>query len=397
VASSRTSLTLNSDLHAIMNPPIPFNKPFLTGQELEYMSQAAACGQLSGDGKFTHAATEYLNRHYLGSSSLITHSCTAALEMSALLLEINSGDRVVCPSYTFVSTANAFALRGAHIVFVDIDPLTLCIDLKQVEQAITEQCVKVVITVHYAGISCDMEQLLALCNKHSVLLVEDAAQAYNSYYKDRRLGQIGLLGTLSFHETKNVIAGEGGCIIINNTSLLNSAEIIREKGTDRSLFMKGDVDKYTWREIGSSFLPGDLVAAFLFAQLESAELITDMRLRVWDRYYNNLSPSQASDTYQLQQIPYYATHNAHMFYLLCRDNLTRNTLLKYLRAKGVHAVFHYIPLHSSPAGLKYGSSIDSMHVTNRISDTIIRLPLYPDLSTKDIDYISSLVLEFFSH
>ena len=359
------------------------------------MSQAAAYGQLSGDGKFTLAATQHLNQNYSSSFSLITHSCTAALEMCALLLEIKSGDEVICPSYTFVSTANAFVLRGAHIVFVDIDPLTLCIDIDQVQDAISHRT-KAIITVHYAGVSCDMDKLLSLCVQHNIYLVEDAAQAYGSHYKSRRLGQIGQLGTLSFHETKNIVAGEGGAIIINDNNLVNPAEIIREKGTDRSLFMKGEVDKYTWRQMGSSFLPGDLVAAFLLAQLQSADIIKDLRHQRWTRYFFNLSPNQSPDGYCLPQIPDYSSHNAHMFYLLCRDNDTRNSLIHHLRTLGIHSVFHYIPLHSSPAGLVYGTCSGSMQVTNRVSDTIVRLPLYPGLTLEQVDCICESIINFFT-
>lgn len=372
----------------------PFNKPFLTGKEFENMSRAAESGQISGDGTFTVAATHMLDSQFSGSKCLLTHSCTAALEISALLLDIKAGDEIICPSYTFVSTANAFVLRGAHIKFVDIDPVTLCLCLDQVEAAITDRT-KAVVAVHYAGVSCDMGRLLELCNKNSIALVEDAAQAYGAYYKESRLGQIGLFGTLSFHETKNVIAGEGGCLIVNDHEFVSMAEIIREKGTDRSLFMRGDVDKYTWRSIGSSFLPGDLIAAFLLAQLQSAERINNIRLGLWQRYYKNLVSEQSSDKYRLPIIPEYSTHNAHMFYLLCRDNHTRNALLEHLRSNGVHAVFHYIPLHSSPAGLKYGSFSGSMHFTNLISETIIRLPLYPSLALQDVDHITNLVLDYF--
>ena len=375
---------------------IPFNKPFLTGSEFKNMESAAARGQLSGDGSFTKASTKYLNQIYKNSHSLITNSCTAALEMSALLLQIQPEDEIICPSYTFVSTANAFALRGAKIVFVDIDPLTLCLDINEVEKAITPRT-KAVIAVHYAGISCDLDLLNQLCKENSLSLVEDAAQAYNSFYKSKRLGQIGVLGTVSFHETKNVIAGEGGCIIINSKNLINQAEIIREKGTDRSLFMRGEVDKYTWRSMGSSYLPGDMVAAFLLAQLENAEAITSVRLKIWNRYFNNLAGSQNEDTYLLPQIPNYATHNAHMFYLLCKDNEVRNALLDYLNNKGVRAVFHYIPLHSSPAGQTLGIHQGKMQVTNKVSSSILRLPLYPELKDDDIDYISDLILHFFDN
>jgi len=366
----------------------------LTGNEFEYMSQAVVYGQLSGDGKFTRAATQYLNEYYSGSSSLITHSCTAALEMCALLLDIKPGDEVICPSYTFVSTANAFVLRGAHIIFVDIESPTLCLDIDEVQRAISKRT-KAIVAVHYAGVSCDMDRLLSLCVEHNIHLVEDAAQAFGSYYKSHRLGQLGQLGTLSFHETKNIVAGEGGSIIINESSLTHSAEIIREKGTDRSLFMKGEVDKYTWRQMGSSFLPGDLVAAFLLAQLNCADTITNMRLQRWTRYLNNLSVGQSQDAFRLPQIPSYSSHNAHMFYVLCHDNDTRNSLIHHLREHGIHAVFHYIPLHSSPAGLSYGSTCGSMEVTNRVSATIVRLPIYPDLTLDQVDLVCDIVLKYF--
>jgi len=379
-----------------MDKLIPFNKPYITGREFSYITDAAERGQLSGDGHFTKKATQELERYYDGSSVLITHSCTAALEMCALLLNIQPGDEVVCPSYTFVSTANAFALRGARLVFVDIDPATLCIDINQAEQAITNKT-KAIITVHYAGVSCDMDILKDICLNNSVSLLEDAAQAYGSFYKETKLGQFGILATLSFHETKNIVAGEGGCLIVNDQRFKHRAEVIREKGTDRSSFMRGYVDKYTWQDLGSSFLPGDLTSAFLLAQLEKSGYITEQRLSKWMQYYALLKPFQDFQWFTLPVIPEYAVHNAHMFYLLCSDNEARNGLLDHLRNSNIHATFHYIPLHSSPAGQKYGSTLGAMHVTDRIASTIIRLPLYPDLMLNEIEFICSSVVTFFKN
>jgi dTDP-4-amino-4,6-dideoxygalactose transaminase len=354
---------------------IPFNKPFLTGRELAYIAEAHANGHLSGDGAFTrrcHASLEKISGCH---RALLTHSCTAALEMTALLLDLQPGDEVIMPSFTFVSTANAFVLRGARPVFVDIHPDTLNLDERLLEAAITPRT-KAICVMHYAGVGCEMDTIMALARKHGLRVIEDAAQGILSTYKGRPLGSIGDLGAFSFHETKNVISGEGGALLINDPALVERAEILREKGTDRSRFFRGQVDKYSWVDAGSSYLPGEITAAFLAAQLEEAETITRRRLAIWGRYHAWAEPFERSGLVRRPIIPEPCTHNAHMYYLLLPSLERRTAFIAHLKASGVHAVFHYIPLHSSPAGRRFGRGSGALTVTDDIAERLVRMPLW---------------------
>lgn len=354
---------------------IPFNKPYMTGNELELIQQAHAKGHLSGDGDFTKRCHAWLENQIGCQKALLTHSCTAALELSALLLDLEPGDEVIMPSFTFVSTANAFVLRGAVPVFVDIRPDTLNIDETLIEAAITPRT-KAICVVHYAGVGCAMDTIMAIAEKHGLAVVEDAAQGILSTYKGRPLGSIGQLGALSFHETKNVISGEGGALLINDAQYAERAEIIREKGTNRSKFFRGQVDKYTWVDLGSSYLPGEIIAAFLTAQFEEAESITKRRLAIWQRYHDWAAPLEAKGIARRPIIPPECVHNAHMFYLLLSDIEHRSRFIAGLREHGIHAVFHYIPLHSSPAGTRFCRTSGSMTITNDVSQRLVRLPLW---------------------
>ncbi len=357
---------------------IPFNKPFMTGQELPNIAQAHANGHLSGDGPFTRQCHAWLERETGARKALLTHSCTAALEMSALLLDLQAGDEVIMPSFTFVSTANAFVLRGAVPVFVDIRADTLNIDEGRIEAAITPQT-KAICVVHYAGVGCAMDEILAIADRHGLAVVEDAAQGVMSRYKGRPLGNFGCLAALSFHETKNVISGEGGALLVNDVAWIDRAEIIREKGTNRSRFFRGQVDKYTWVEVGSSYLPGEIVAAFLAAQLEKAEQITCRRLAIWDRYHAWAERWEASGHVRRPIIPGDCVHNAHMYYLLLPDLELRTRFIETMKAHGVGSVFHYIPLHSSPAGRQYGRVHGELPITDDSSQRLVRLPLWVGL------------------
>lgn len=354
---------------------IPFNRPYMTGQELARIGEAHAKGHLSGDGEFTKACHAWLEQNTGCRKALLTHSCSGALEMAALLLDLQPGDEVILPSFTFVSTANAFVLRGATPVFVDIRPDTLNIDERLIEAAITPKT-RAICVVHYAGVSCEMDAIMAIAQRHGLAVVEDAAQGILSTYRGRPLGSIGALGALSFHETKNVISGEGGALLVNRPELIERAEIIREKGTNRSKFFRGQVDKYTWVETGSSYLPGEIIAAFLSAQLEAAEAITERRLAIWDRYYAWAEPLEAAGLVRRPVIPDECVHNAHMFYLLLPSLEARTRFIESLREQEIVSVFHYIPLHSSPAGQRLGHVAGSMAVTDRISDCLVRMPLW---------------------
>ncbi|MDZ4184071.1 MAG: dTDP-4-amino-4,6-dideoxygalactose transaminase [Desulfuromonadales bacterium] len=354
---------------------IPFNKPYMTGKELWYISQAHHRMALAGDGYFTRACHEWLETQTGCRKALLTHSCTAALEMAAILADIQPGDEVIMPSYTFVSTANAFALRGGVPVFVDIRPDTLNIDEKLIEAAITPRT-KAIVPVHYAGVGCAMDEILAIAKRYNLLVIEDAAQGVMAQYKGRALGAIGDLGCFSFHETKNVIAGEGGALLVNNEYFVERAEIIREKGTNRSQFFRGMVDKYTWVDVGSSYLPGELIAAFLLAQLEEAQAITARRLKIWDTYHAAFAGLEERGLLRRPIIPAECRHNAHMYYLLVENLEVRTRLLVALKGEGVLAVFHYVPLHSSPAGLKFARSCGDLPVTTAISGQLLRLPLW---------------------
>jgi dTDP-4-amino-4,6-dideoxygalactose transaminase len=361
---------------------IPFNKPYMTGKELYYIAEAKFGNMLAGDGPFTKRCHQWLEQRTGCPEVLLTHSCTAALEMAALLLDFQPGDEVIMPSFTFVSTANAFVLRGGVPVFVDISGDTLNLDERLIEAAITPRT-RAIVPVHYAGVACEMDSIMAIARRHGLKVVEDAAQGVMSSYKGRALGSIGDLGAYSFHETKNVISGEGGALLVNDPELASRAEIIREKGTDRSRFFRGEVDKYTWQAVGSSFLPGELIAAFLWAQLEEAERITNDRLASWARYHELLEPLEAKCVLRRPVIPEGCQHNAHMYYVLLAPGIDRQRVLDELKRNGIYSVFHYVPLHSSPAGLRYGRVHGSLEVTARQSERLIRLPLWVGLSLEN--------------
>lgn len=358
---------------------IPFNWPHMTGKELYYIAESHFNGRLAGDGPFTKRCHAWLEQRTGCHKALLTHSCTAALEMSALLLDIQPGDEVIMPSYTFVSTANAFVLRGGVPVFVDIREDTLNLDERLIEAAITPRT-KAIAPVHYAGVACEMDTIMDIARRRGLKVVEDAAQGVMSTYKGRALGSIGDLGAYSFHETKNVISGEGGALLVNDPALTLRAEIIREKGTDRSRFFRGEVDKYTWQEVGSSFLPGELIAAFLWAQLEEAQRITTQRLALWERYHQALEPLEARGLLRRPVVPRECQHNAHMYYVLLAPEINRQSVLSMLKDAAINAVFHYVPLHSSPAGQRYGRVHGSMEMTDRQSERLVRLPLWLGLT-----------------
>lgn len=368
---------------------VPFNRPFLTGQELEHISAAHELGHLAGDGAYTRKCAEWLESQTGASKALLTHSCTAALEMSAMLLGLGPGDEVIMPSYTFVSTANAFALRGATPVFVDIRADTLNINERLIEDAISART-KAICPVHYAGVGAEMDAILSTAEEHGLAVVEDAAQAILSTYHGRPLGTMGDLGTLSFHETKNVICGEGGALLCRDPASIEVAEILREKGTNRSRFFRGQVDKYTWVSLGSSFLPSEVNAAFLYAQLEQAEAITKRRMAIWEQYYDFAAPHEEAGRVRRPIVPEHCGHNAHMFYLLLPTLEHRTRFIKSLRDRGIMSVFHYIPLHSSPAGLQLGRVHGEMAVTDEIGERLVRLPLWPGLEDRLDDVLGSL-------
>jgi dTDP-4-amino-4,6-dideoxygalactose transaminase len=353
---------------------IPFNRPYLTGNEFTHIQEAVAAGQLAGNGRFTRQCQAWLERLVGAPRVLLTQSCTAALEMAALLIDLGPGDEVIMPSFTFVSTANAFVLRGAQPVFVDIRADTLNLDERQLESAITSRT-KAIVVVHYAGVACEMDSVMEIAGRRGLIVIEDAAHALMSRYKGRPLGSFGHLATFSFHETKNLISGEGGALVVNDPQFVDRAEIIWEKGTNRSQFSRGRVDKYTWMDVGSSFLPGELTAAFLWAQLEQAESITSRRLELWQRYHNGLPALEAMGL-RGPVIPAECQHNAHLFYVLLPSSAHRSEVLSDLNARGVNAVFHYVPLHSAPAGLRYGRTSGSLSVTDDVSARLIRLPLW---------------------
>lgn len=375
---------------------IPFNAPPIVGSEVEYMQSAMASGKLCGDGGFTRRCQQWMEQHFDSKKVLLTPSCTASLEMAALLIDLQPGDEVIMPSYTFVSTANAFVLRGATIVFVDVRPDTLNIDETLIEAAITPKT-RAIVPVHYAGVACEMDSIMALAAKHKLYVIEDAAQGVMSQYKGRALGTIGHIGCFSFHETKNYTAGgEGGATLINDAKLVDRAEIIREKGTNRSQFFRGQVDKYTWRDIGSSYLMADLQAAYLWAQLEAAEQINQQRLRLWQRYYDALQPLAAAGRIELPVVPKNCRHNAHMFYIKLRDSDDRQALINWMKEAEILTVFHYIPLHSSPAGERFGRFHGDDAFTTRESERLLRLPLFYNLSDNNQRTVISSLLSFFA-
>ena len=369
---------------------IPFNKPFMTGKELFYISQAHHNGWLAGDGSFSKRCQQHLELVTGAQKALLTHSCTAALEMAAILANIGPGDEVIMPSYTFVSTANAFVLRGGVPVFVDIRPDTLNIDESLIEAAITPRT-KAIVPVHYAGVACNMDAIMAIAKKHDLLVIEDAAQGYLSSYRGRPLGSIGHMAALSFHETKNVISGEGGALLINDPALAERAEIIREKGTNRSKFFRGQIDKYTWVDVGSSFLPSELIAAFLWAQLEEGQDITSRRMGLWTRYHAAFGEAENHGIYRRPVVPVECEQNAHMYYLITGSLAARSELIETLKKIGISAVFHYVPLHSSPAGKQFGRSAGNMTVTESLSERLVRLPLWIGMESSQSEVIQSCI------
>ncbi|MGN1167991.1 MAG: dTDP-4-amino-4,6-dideoxygalactose transaminase [Lachnospiraceae bacterium] len=373
---------------------IKFNIPPYTGKESEYIAQAINNHKICGDGSFTKKCNEWIESHTQTSKALLTTSCTHATEMAALLCDIRPGDEVIMPSYTFVSTADAFVLRGATAVFVDIRPDTLNINEDLIEDAITDRT-KAIVPVHYAGVSCEMDKIMELADKYHLKVIEDAAQGVMSEYKGQPLGTIGDFGCYSFHETKNYSMGEGGCLLIRDKEMIEKAEIIREKGTNRSKFFRGEVDKYTWVEAGSSYLPSELNAAYLYAQLEEAQKIYDDRMASWNLYYELLSPLADCGKITLPTIPKQCKHNAHMFYIKAKNLEERTALIQYLKENGILSVFHYIPLHTAPAGKKYGRFHGEDVYTTRESERLLRLPMYYKLSSDDIRYICSKVKEFY--
>ncbi len=371
---------------------LPFNKPFLIEHELEYINDAISSHILRGDGNYTKKCHNLLEKKLNCKKALVVHSCTAALEMAAILMDLQPGDEVIMPSYTFVSTASAFVLRGAIPVFVDIRSDTCNIDENLIEAAITPKT-KGIVCVHYAGVACEMDTIINIAKKHGLIVVEDAAQALGSYYKGKACGTIGDIGCFSFHETKNVICGEGGALIINSDKFIERAEIIREKGTNRAKFFRGEVDKYTWVDLGSSFLPADFVAAFLYAQLQNIDKINDKRLKIWEMY--NKLFMQYDAKIRRPVIPNECKHNGHMYYLLLNSLKERTEFIDFMKSHEIYPVFHYIPLYSSPAGKKFCRTFGDMKNTNKISDTLVRLPLFYDLDNENIFKIKQIADGFF--
>jgi dTDP-4-amino-4,6-dideoxygalactose transaminase len=371
----------------------PFNKPFLTGKEKDYIIQAVETGKISGDGKFTKLCHEFFEERYGFKKAMLTTSCTDALEMSAILLDFKPGEEVIIPSFTFVSTANAFAIRGIKIVFADSEAAGPNIDVSKIEELITP-ATKAIAIVHYAGIACDMEPLMKLTEKHGLHLIEDAAHSIDSFHKNKPLGTFGSLSAFSFHETKNVISGEGGMLVLNDSGLVNRAEIIREKGTNRSAFFRGEVDKYNWVDIGSSFLPSDIIAAFLYAQLENLDMIQKRRISIWEQYYEALNGLASDGFFTLPVIPEYAMNNGHMFYMICRSLSERQELIEYLKKNDILPTFHYQSLHKSPY---FKDKHDGRELPNSdlFSERLLRLPLYYELSDDGVSFISSKIKEFF--
>ncbi len=372
---------------------IGFNKPYLTGKETQYILESVESRKISGDGLFTKRCHEFFENRFGFKKALLTTSCTDALEMAAILIDTKEGDEIIAPAYTFVSSVNAFVLRGGRIIFCDSEESTPNIDVNKIEELITPKT-KAVVVVHYAGIAVDMDPLIEIAKKHNLYIIEDAAHSIDSYYKGRPLGSIGNLSAFSFHETKNVISGEGGMLVINDDRFSNRAEIIREKGTNRSAFFRGEVDKYGWVDIGSSFLPSDIIAAFLFAQLENLDDIQTKRKYVWNYYYENLEPLAEKGFFRFQKIPDYATNNAHMFYILCRNLGERNQLIEFLKSNGIYAVFHYLSLDKS-SYYKDKAGIREMKYSDYYTDHLLRLPMYYELSKNDLDYVIQNIKNFF--
>jgi dTDP-4-amino-4,6-dideoxygalactose transaminase len=377
---------------------IPFNRPYITGNELHYMEDVLCSfdtgGHICGDGKYTKLVQDFFQSKFGARKALMTTSCTTALELATHLLNLKSGDEVIVPSYTFSSTVNPVLLAGANPVFADIQEDTLNIDPANIREKITKKT-RAIYPVHYGGISCAMDEIMEIAQEHNLNVVEDAAQGVNAKYKGKYLGTIGDFGCYSFHETKNYVCGEGGALLINSDDpkIIERAEIIREKGTNRSKFHRGEVDKYTWVDIGSSYLPSDLLAAFLYAQLEKLDEIQDMRINVWNAYYSALKPFESAGEIRLPVVPDYAKHNAHLFYVLFRDEQTRDRVMGWLKRVGIHAVFHYVPLHSSPVGLGLGCRKEDLPVTEEMSGRLLRLPVYAGIKEIEISQIISAVIE----
>lgn len=370
---------------------IGFNTPYLTGKELHYITEAHKLRQLAGDGRYTKMCSSWIEQQTGCNKALLTHSCTAALEMSAILADIQPGDEIIMPSYTFVSTANAFVLRGGVPVFVDIRCDTLNIDETLIESAITTKT-KAIVAVHYAGVACEMDSIMDIARRHQLLVIEDAAQGVMSTYKGKSLGAIGQFGAFSFHETKNIICGEGGSLLINDLAFKERAEIIREKGTNRSQFFRGQVDKYSWVDIGSSYLPGEITAAFLWAQMEKAHSITDRRLMMWNRYHTSFEELEKTGRIRRPVVPIECGHNAHIYYLLMRDLSDRTTFIEDMKKRSVNCVFHYVPLHNSIYGVKAGRSLGDLSNTINLADRLVRLPLWVGLESEQ-NYIIEQVIE----
>lgn len=371
---------------------IVFNQPTLRSGEFGYIARALERKHLSGGGEFTRRCEEYLQATYAAPRALLTHSCTAALEMAAILAEVGPGEEVIMPSFTFVSTANAFVLRGAVPVFVDIRPDTLNIDESKIRDAITSRT-KAICVVHYAGVACEMGVIGEIAKEHGLMVIEDAAQAHYAFWRERPLGSIGQLSTLSFHETKNVISGEGGALIVNDPALVERAEVLWQKGTNRLRFNRGEVDKYTWVDIGSSFLPSELIAAFLWAQLEDGPAITEHRRKLWDRYKSMFAAAENENLVRCPYPPAEHRHNGHIFFILVHNAEARLDFLRQVNARGVNAVSHYVPLHDSPAGLRYSRSSGALPVTKDIAARLVRLPLHPGMTEADVDYVVEVILE----
>jgi len=369
---------------------IPFNRPFATGREAGYVAEAIANGHLSGNGPFSRRCAAWLDERIGSRASLLTHSCTGALEMAVILAEIGLGDEVVMPSFTFVSTANAVALRGGVPVFVDVRPDTLNLDETLVEAAVTDRT-RGILAVHYAGVGCELNALADIAGRHGLALLEDAAQGFASTYDGRALGGIGSLGALSFHETKNVMCGEGGALLVNDPSFVDRAEVVHEKGTDRRRFFRGEIDKYTWVDIGSSFLLSDLAAAFLWAQLELADEITSTRMTIWERYHGAFAQLEGEGRLRRPVVPANCTQNAHMYYVLLAPGADRDAFIARLSERGVHAVFHYVPLHTSAAGLRLGRAHGELPVTDDVSERLVRLPLWPEMTDVQVDRVIEAV------
>lgn len=377
-----------------INTMICFNVPPFTGKEMEYIRQAVENQKICGDGPYTKLCNEWIEDRTGTAKALLTTSCTHALEMAALLSDIKEGDEVIMPSYTFVSTADAFVLRGARIVFVDIRPDTMNIDEKKIRAAITEKT-KGIVVVHYAGVGCEMDEIMAIAKEYNLFVVEDAAQAIMAEYKGKALGTFGEFGCFSFHETKNYSMGEGGALLIRDEKYVEAAEIIREKGTDRSKYWRGQIDKYTWQDYGSSYLPSDMNAAYLWAQLELADEINEKRLSIWNHYDEALRPLEKKGILELPVIPDYCKHNAHMYYIKAKDLEERTALIEFLKENGIVAPFHYVPLHSSPAGKKFGRFYGEDEFTTKESERLLRLPMYYTLLDEQVEYVIGKVKEFY--